>query len=51
MAKYIVQHGTNILHKGKNYGPGDEIDLPDDVAERLKNYLEPINAKKKEKEG
>jgi hypothetical protein len=43
MAKYKVLHGTNINHKGKLYTPGEEIDLPDDIANRLKEYLQPIN--------
>ena len=54
MAKHVVQHGTNVKYEGKIYGPGETVDLPDDVAARLTKarVVQPATApvKKKDKE-
>ena len=41
MAKYIVKH-TTILHNKKAYAEGTTIDLKEDDAKRLADFLEAI---------
>lgn len=41
MAKYIVKH-TTILHNKKTYEEGSTIDLKEDDAKRLADFLEAI---------
>jgi hypothetical protein len=46
MNKYRIKK-TDILHNGKVYAEGSEIELEDDVAGMLDNYLELIEVLKK----
>lgn len=41
MAKYIVKH-TTIMHNGKTYAEGSQIDLSDNDAARLEDFLEAV---------
>ncbi|HSA05680.1 MAG TPA: hypothetical protein P5556_00715 [Candidatus Gastranaerophilales bacterium] len=45
MSKYKVK-GTDILHNKKLYPAGSEIELKDEDAEKIKDYLIPIQEKK-----
>ena len=45
MSKYKIQK-TDILHNGKLYPAGSEIELQDKDAEKLADYLIPIKEKK-----
>ncbi len=46
--KYKVK-GITILHNGKIYREGSEIELTEDEAEALKNFLKPLEEKKEDK--
>lgn len=41
MAKYIVKH-TTILHSKKTYAEGSVIDLKEEDAKRLADFLEAV---------
>lgn len=41
MAKYIVKH-TTLMHSGKTYSEGSEIELTDKEAERLADFVEVV---------
>ena len=41
MAKYIVKH-TSILHNGRVYKEGSNIELTDNQAKRLEDFVELI---------
>lgn len=41
MTKYIVKH-TTIMHNGKTYAEGSQIDLSDNEAARLEDFLEAV---------
>lgn len=41
MAKYIVKH-TTIMHNGKTYAEGSQIELSDNEAARLEDFIEAV---------
>jgi len=41
MAKYIIKH-TSIMHNGKLYAEGSPINLKEDDAIRLADFIEPV---------
>lgn len=41
MAKYIVKH-TTIMHNGRTYAEGSQIELSDNDAARLEDFLEVV---------
>jgi len=43
MAKYKIKH-TSIMHNGKVYAEGAEIELTDNQAKRLEDFVELINS-------
>lgn len=45
MPKYLVKH-TTLLHNKKTYGEGKEIELTEDQAARIPDFVEPISEKK-----
>lgn len=45
MAKYKIKK-TNILHDGKLYPEGSEIELTEEQAKKIADYLLPIEEKK-----
>ena len=45
MTKSYIVKGANILHNKKTYGIGSTIDLADDEAKKIADYITPIKAK------
>ncbi len=45
MPKYLVRH-TTLLHNKKTYGEGKEIELTEEQAARIPDFVEPISEKK-----
>ncbi len=45
MPKYLVKH-TTLLHNKKTYGEGKEIELTENQAARIPDFVEPISEKK-----
>ena len=45
MPKYLVRH-TTLLHNKKTYGEGKEIELTEEQAARIPDFVEPISEKR-----
>lgn len=44
MSKYKVKEGNTVEHDGKQYGPGETLELSDSQAEPMRHAVRPLDS-------